>query len=93
MVYNRKKAKRDVKNDNISNIYGESIKQEKKLNKRKIALLILMIIVLIGLILIVKNSISIIDSHSVYKQYETQLEVLKNEEQYKKAIEELGGVE
>ena len=63
---------------NIFDIYGENI---KKLNKKKIILLILMIIVLIGLILIVKNSINIIDSYSVYKQYETQLEVLKNEEQ------------
>ena len=69
-------------------IYGITI-SEKQINTKKIAILILLIIVAIGLILVARNAIEMIKQHKVYKQYEAQLVTLaKQEEAEKVAIEE-----
>ena len=74
--------------NNNQSILKVKIEKAKTNEKTKTIILILMIAILFGLILIVKNSISIIDTHKFYEQYQAQLEVLKNEEEYKKAEEE-----
>ena len=57
----------------------------EKLNIKKVILLILMILVFIGLIFIVKNSLRMIDNTKVYEQYKLQLDVLENDEKYKQS--------
>ena len=59
----------------------------EKLNIKKVILLILMILVFIGLIFIVKNSLRMIDNTKVYEQYKLQLDVLENDEKKKKKLE------
>lgn len=63
-------------------IYGITI-SEKQINIKKIAILILLIIVAIGLILVAKNAIDRIKQHKVYKQYEAQLATLAKQEEFK----------
>ena len=57
----------------------------KKLNFRKIILLIIMFIIIIFLIMIAKNSIELINRYKVYQQYEMQLANLKQQEEEKLA--------
>lgn len=61
-------------------IYGITI-SEKQINTKKIAILILLIIVAIGLILVARNAIETIKQHKVYKQYEAQLATLAKQEE------------
>lgn len=61
-------------------IYGITI-SEKQINTKKIAILILLIIVAIGLILVARNAIEMIKQHKVYKQYEAQLATLAKQEE------------
>ncbi len=65
------------------NIY--QITTKSQLDKKKIIILILMIMVIIGLIMIARNSMEIINRHKVYEQYEAQLIALKKQEEDKKA--------
>ena len=67
------------------------IKTDQKLNKKKIAILILCILILICLIITIKHTITIMKGYKIYKQYETQLQSLKyqdEKEQQKKKEEE-----
>lgn len=57
---------------------------DKQLNTKEIVttvILILLVFILIGLIMIAKNSISIISEYKIYEQYETQLAVLQKQEE------------
>lgn len=58
---------------------------EKHINSKKIAILVLIVIVAIGLIMIARNSIEIINQHKVYEQYESQLTALAKQEEQKQA--------
>lgn len=67
------------------------IKTDQKLNKKKIAILVLCILILICLIITIKHTITIMKGYKIYKQYETQLQSLKyqdEKEQQKKKEEE-----
>ena len=67
------------------------IKTDQKLNKKKIAILVLCILILICLIITIKHTVTIIKGYKIYKQYETQLQSLKyqdEKEQQKKKEEE-----
>ena len=55
----------------------------RKINKKKVIVLIFLLITLIGLIIILKNSIEIINEYKVYEQYEEQLAILKKKEEEK----------
>lgn len=63
-------------------IYGITI-SEKQINTKKIAILILLIIVAIGLILVARNAINEIKQNKAYKQYEAQLATLAKQEEIK----------
>ena len=68
------------------NIYQMEMEKKPKINILKLATIILIIVVLIGIIMIAKNSIKIINQHKIYEQYQAQLEALqkeKEEKQYK----------
>ena len=68
------------------------IKTDQKLNKKKIAILVLCILILICLIITIKHTVTIMKGYKIYKQYETQLQSLKyqdeKEQQMKKEEEE-----
>ena len=67
------------------------IKTDQKLNKKKIAILVLCILILICLIITIKHTITTMKDYKIYKQYETQLQSLKyqdEKEQQKKKEEE-----
>lgn len=67
------------------------IKTDQKLNKKKIAILVLCILILICLIITIKHTVTIMKGYKIYKQYETQLQSLKyqdEKEQQKKKEEE-----
>lgn len=67
------------------------IKTDQKLNKKKIAILVLCILTLICLIITIKHTITTMKGYKIYKQYETQLQSLKyqdEKEQQKKKEEE-----
>ena len=53
----------------------------KPINNKKMAILILLIVVAMELILVAKNAIAIIQQHKVYKQYEAQLATLAKQEE------------
>ena len=61
------------------------IDTSKKINKKKIFILIEIIITAICLILIAKHSIKTINGQKVYKQYETQLKSILYQEEQEKA--------
>ncbi len=65
-----------------NNIY--QITTKSQLDIKKIIILILMIIVIIGLIMIAQNSMEIIARNKVYEQYEAQLIALKKQEEDRK---------
>lgn len=67
----------------IYNIY--KIDTNRKLNVKKVILVVLLIICAIGLILVAKNSIQIIKQHKVYEQYEAQVIFLQKQEEEKQA--------
>lgn len=67
-------------NDNYG-IYQITI--YKQSNTKKIVILNLLVIVLIILIMIAKNSIEIINQYKIYQQYETQLLALQKQEEDK----------
>ena len=67
------------------------IKTDQKLNKKKIAILVLCILILKCLIITIKHTITTMKGYKIYKQYETQLQSLKyqdEKEQQKKKEEE-----
>lgn len=66
-----------------SNMYITTINNQ--LNIQKICIIILIIIVTIGLIMVIKNSVEIMKQHKVYEQYEAQIIALKKQEEDKKA--------
>lgn len=68
-------------------IYKISI-NEKHLNTKKIAILVLIIIVAIGLVMVASNSIEIIKHHKIYEQYDMQLKVLAKQEEDKQIEKE-----
>ena len=72
---------RDGKND--YDIY--KIKNDKQLDITKIVIIILLVGVVIGLILIAKNSISLINKHKAYEQYEAQLTALQKQKEEEQA--------
>lgn len=60
----------------------------KKITTKEIVttvITILLIFILIGLIMITKNSIGIISEYKIYEQYETQVAVLQKQEQARRA--------
>ncbi len=60
----------------------------KKITTKEIVttvITILLIFILIGLIMITKNSIGIISEYKIYEQYETQVAVLQKQEQARQA--------
>lgn len=61
------------------------ISTQKQLNIKKIAILALTIITIIGLSIIIRNSAEIIKQHKVYEQYEAQMVALKKQEEDKLA--------
>ncbi len=68
------------------NIYIATI--DNQLTKKEIvitAMFILLFFILIGLIMIAKNSIAIIKQYKIYEQYEMQLAVLQKQEKEKVA--------
>ncbi len=67
----------------IYNIY--KIDTKRKLNVKKVVLVVLLVICAIGLILVAKNSIQIIKQHKVYEQYEAQVIFLQKQEEEKQA--------
>lgn len=66
------------------------IKTDQKLNKKKIAILVLCILILICLIITIKHTITTMKGYKIYKQYETQLQSLKyqDEKEHQKKKEE-----
>ncbi len=56
---------------------------DKKINVKKIALIIATIILVIELIMIAINSLEIIKQHKVYQQYEAQIMALAKQEEDK----------
>lgn len=58
---------------------------KKQLNIKKITILVLIIITVIGLSIIIRNSVEIIKQHKVYEQYEAQIMALKKQEEDKLA--------
>lgn len=73
-------------NDDDDDIYKINIKEH--LDIKKIVILILMIVVVIGLSMVAKKSIEIMNQHKVYKQYEAQLATLKKQEEDKQVKQE-----
>ncbi len=62
---------------------------EKHLNTKKVAILLLIVVVAVGLIMLAKNATTILKNHKVYEQYEAQLGALaKQEESRQTEIEE-----
>ncbi len=57
----------------------------KQIDITKIVILILLVIAVIGLTLIAKDSIKLINQHKVYEQYEAQLISLQKQEEDKQA--------
>lgn len=71
-----------IEGNQNGNIYMATI--DNQLTKKEIvitAMFILLVFILIGLIMIAKNSINIISEYKVYEQYVTQLAVLQKQEQ------------
>ncbi len=66
-------------------IYNITI-TEKHINTKKIAILVLLFILAMGLILVGKNAVEIMKTHKVYEQYEAQMSALARSEE-KKQIE------
>lgn len=58
-------------------------KKQRKIDNIKIAIILLCICALLCLILIIKNSITMINGYKVYKQYEIQVQSIAYEEQKK----------
>lgn len=71
-----------VEGNQNGNMYMATI--DNQLTKKEVvitAIFILLVFILIGLIMITKNSINIISEYKIYKQYETQLAVLQKQEE------------
>lgn len=64
-------------------IYGITITEKKRINTKKIVILLLLVMVAIGFILVAKNEIESIKQHKVYEQYEAQLASLAKQEEIK----------
>lgn len=56
------------------------IETSPKIDKKKIFIIIIIIILFLCICLIVKNTRNIIEGHKVYKQYEEQINSIKQEE-------------
>lgn len=67
-----------VDDNNWLDIYR--IDTKDKIDKKKIAILLICIIVIIELFFTTRYVMEAINSYKVYKQYENQLELIKNEE-------------
>ena len=61
------------------------IDTDEKLDKRKVIIIIVAILVLLGLIIIARNSIDIIRYDKIYKQYEAQIIAIEAEKANKEA--------
>lgn len=75
-----------IKDRGEFNIY--KIETPNKINKKKVLIPIMCIGILICLIIIIKNSITIMNGHKVYKQYEAQLQSINFQEKEKQAKKE-----
>lgn len=70
-----------LREENNYSIYQVSI--GKQFHMKEIAILVVLIMVVIGLVIIAKNSIEIIDEYQIYQQYEAQLLALQKQEEEK----------
>lgn len=70
-----------VREGNNYSLY-QIVSIDKQFNIR-IVIIILLLIIMIGLFMIVKNSIEIIDEYKIYQQYEAQLLALQKQEEDK----------
>lgn len=59
------------------------IETNKKINKKKIAIIILCFFILICLIITINNCIKVMEGYKVYKQYEAQLQSITFQEEQK----------
>lgn len=53
------------------------------INKKKIIIMFFIFLIIIGLFIIVENSINLIKQHKVYEQYQAQLATLQQQEKEK----------
>lgn len=53
------------------------------INKKKIIIMFFIFLIIIGLFIIVENSINLIKQHKVYEQYQVQLATLQQQEKEK----------
>lgn len=72
-----------VNDDNWVNVYELDI--NKKIDKKKIFILIVCIFILISLILTITYTIKISNGYKMYKQYEAQLASINHQEEEKRA--------
>ena len=61
------------------------VRTKKQLNIKKVIIVIILILTVIGLIITVQNVTEIIKQHKVYEQYEAQILALKKQEEDKLA--------
>lgn len=73
--------------DGKNNYSIYKITTRRQHNIKKIIILILLFFIVIGLIMITKNSIDIINRYKVYQQYESQLVVLQEQKNNEIEIE------
>ena len=66
----------------------DEIIDKKRIEAKKIAFLIFMVILIMGLILVAENSRKIMSQYKVYQQYEAQIIALNKQEEYKKTEQE-----
>ncbi len=64
------------------------IDTEKQLDTKKVILVVLILLVIIGCIMVAEKSVEIMKQHKVYKQYEQQVVALQKQEEYKQAEKE-----
>lgn len=67
--------------ENNMDIYKISI--NVPINKKKIIIMFFIFLIIIGLFIIVENSINLIKQHKVYEQYQAQLATLQQQEKEK----------
>lgn len=70
-----------VREENNYSLY-QVVSIDKQFHIR-IAIIILLLMIMIGLLMIAKNSIEIIDEYKIYQQYEAQLLALQKQEEDK----------
>lgn len=76
----------DENDDYDYNIYLTTVQKQTRTKEIVTTIIvILLIFILIGLIMIAKNSINIISEYKIYEQYEIQVAVLQKQEQERQA--------